>query len=121
MVGGTHITINDNGALDLQAYFTDPQDGALNTLTIMNAAQETVAFSAGDTRAAGNPNFVTFAVPAEHQAFVAAIAEGQRFIFRMARPEPTPTEFRAAAFDRRPHGQRPTSLRPQSWRRSPSR
>ena len=93
--GGTHITINDDGALDLQAYFTDPQDGALNTLTIMNAAQETVAFSAGDTRAAGNPNFATFAVPAEHQAFVAAIAEGQRFIFRMARPEPTPTEFRA--------------------------
>ena len=94
--GGTHITINDNGALDLQAYFTAPQVGALNTLTIMNAAQETVAFSAGDTRAAGNPNFATFAVPAEHQAFVAAIAEGQRFIFRMARPEPTPTEFRAA-------------------------
>ena len=54
----------------------------------MNAAQETVAFSAGDTRAAGNPNYTTFAVPAEHQSFVAAIAEGQRFIFRLARPTP---------------------------------
>ncbi len=92
--GGTHITINDNGSFNLSAYFVSPEAGAENTLTIMNAARQMVAFSAGDTRAAGAGNYVTFAVPdgpdpdepEELRDFVDAIAAGERFIFALRRP-----------------------------------
>ena len=108
--GGTHITLNDDdptsdpdSPVHLGNYFVSPAGGAEDTLTIMNEARETVSFSAGDRRAAavggaGGDRFVTFAVPNDHHAFVAAIAEGQRFIFRLARSSAVEGDANAANF-----------------------
>ena len=83
--GGERISLNDNGALHQRDYFLDNDPPGGDLLVWVQTLGGVISFPvAGNVQNAGN-NYVLLTVPAEHQAFVAGIAENDRLIFALAR------------------------------------
>ena len=83
--GGERISLNDNGALHMRDYFLDNDPPGGDLLVWVQTLGGVISFPiAGNVQNAGN-NYVLLNVPAEHQAFVAGIAENDRLIFALAR------------------------------------
>jgi len=94
--GGQRITLNDDGNFNQADFWNAGGDG--NDLTLWAQTSEgSISFPAAGNIAATGDNFVTFNAPAQHQAFVAGIESGDRFILALTRPAPTPAA--ASLFD----------------------
>ena len=87
--GGELITLNDNGPLSLGDYFRPGGSGHDLTFRIQTLEDEAV-FTVAESFNRGGSGFVHFDVPAEHQALVAGIGDGDRFIFALYRVLPVP-------------------------------
>ena len=83
--GGERISLNDNGALHMRDYFLDNNPPGGDLVVWVQTLAGVISFPiAGNVQNAGN-NYILLTVPAEHQAFVAGIAENDRLIFALAR------------------------------------
>ena len=94
---GGLIRLNDNGPLVQSDYWADEGPGYDLTLHVQTT-REHIAFPIAGKRAATGGGYVSFNVPAEHQAFVGGIVEGERLIFALTRPAATSTFAIAATF-----------------------
>ena len=97
--GGT-ITLNDNGPLAMSDYWANGGPGDDLTLHLQTE-QGHISFPVAGNRGNAGGNYVVFNVPAEQQAFVAGIVEGERLLFAFTRAaaaaKPIAAAFAAAA------------------------
>ena len=98
--GGTRITLNDNGPLAMSDYWANGGPGDDLTLHLQTE-QGHISFPVAGNRGNAGGNYVVFNVPAEQQAFVAGIVEGERLLFAFTRAaaanQPIAATFAAAA------------------------
>ena len=82
---GSRISLNDNGDdFRLADYWADGGPGDDLTLHVQTE-QGHISFPVAGTRRSAGGNFVTFNVPAAHQAFLDGVVEGERLIFAFTR------------------------------------
>ena len=91
--GSQRISLNDDGSLNLNSFFAASGAGADLTLHIQTGigTNDLISFPVAGNVAASGANYVIFNVPTLDQALIATISAGDRFIFALTRPDPTPT------------------------------
>ena len=100
----TLLQLNDNNnpaALDIGAYFSTGGAGADLTIYLQTLADGEVSFPASNA-SFSRVDQVRFTLPADAQTLFDNLADGDRFIFKTARPEPVVPEelsFSATAGD----------------------
>ena len=88
----TSLNLNDNdnpAALDIGAYFEAGGDGDDLTIYLQTADAGEVSFDVASQLTLSGANFARFNLPAAAQTLLDNLANGDRWIFKLARPEST--------------------------------